>query len=64
MERYIRWEMLHADVLVCDGDQQQVAWPSKYGRLKLRILASNVPITRSTEYHQLRPETVDGKDWM
>ena len=29
--------MSHADVLVCDGDQQQEAGPSfsKYGRLKL-----------------------------
>ena len=43
--------MSHADALVCDGDQQQEAWPSfsKYGRLKLCISASNVPTNRSTE---------------
>ena len=59
-EGYILWdpEMSHANVLVCDGDQQQEAGPSfsKYGRLKLCRSASNVPTNRSTEYHQL-PET-------
>ena len=43
--------MSHADVLVCDGDQQQEAGPSlsKYERLKLCRSASNVPTNRSTE---------------
>ena len=43
--------MSHAEVLVCDGDQQQEAGPyvSKYGRLKLCISASKVPTNRSTE---------------
>ena len=55
--------MSHVDVLVCDGDQQQVAWTSfsKFGRLKL---CSNVPISKSTEKHHLRPETGDGMDWI
>ena len=41
--------MSHADVHVCDGDQQQEAGPSfsKYGRLKLCRSASNVPTNRS-----------------
>ena len=58
--------MSHADALVCDGDQQQEARPSfsKYGRLKLCRSASNVPTNRFTEYHQLRPETGNGIDWM
>ena len=67
-ERYI-WldpEISHTDVLVCDGDQQQEAGPSfsKYRRLKLCRSAGNVPTDRSTEYHQLRPETGDGIDLM
>ena len=59
--------MSHADALVCDGDQQQEAGPSfsKYGRIKLCRSASNVPTSnRSTEQHQLRPETGVGIDWM
>ena len=42
--------MSHADVLVCDGDQQE-AGPlfSKYGSVKLCRLTSNVPTNRSTE---------------
>ena len=41
----------HADVLVCDGDQQQEAGPSfsKYGRLKLCGSASNELTNRSAE---------------
>ena len=59
-------EMSHADVLVCDGDQQQEAGLSfsKYGRLKLSRLASNVPTNRSMESCQLRPELGDCMDWM
>ena len=47
-ERNIWWD---PDALVCDGDQQQEAGPSKknYGRFKLCISASNVPTNRSTE---------------
>ena len=58
--------MSHADVSVCDGDQQQEAVPyfSKYGRLKLCRSASNVPTNRYTEWQQLRPETGNGMDWM
>ena len=58
--------MSHADVLVCDGDQQQDAGPcfSKYGRPKLCRSANNVPTNRSTESHQLRPETGDDMNWM
>ena len=58
--------MSHAVALVCDGDQQQEAGPSfsKYGRLKLCRSASDVPTNRFTEYHQLRPETGNGIDWM
>ena len=43
--------MSHADVFVCDRDQQQEAGPSfsKYGRLKLCKSASNVPTSRSME---------------
>ena len=43
--------MVHVDVLVCDGDQQQEAGPSfsKYWRFKLCRSASNVPITTSTQ---------------
>ena len=43
--------MSHADVLECDGDQQQEAAPSfsKYGMLKLCRSASSVPTSRSTE---------------
>ena len=43
--------MSHADVLVCDGDQQQEAVLSfsKYGRLKLCRSAINVLTNRSTE---------------
>ena len=69
-ERCIWWdpEMSHADVhvLVCDGDQQQEAGLpfSKYGRLKLCRSASDVLTNRSTEWHQLRPETGNGMDWM
>ena len=42
--------MSHADVLICDGDQQE-AWPSfsKYGRLKVCRSASNVLTNKSTE---------------
>ena len=56
--------MSHADVLLCDGDQQQEADTSfsKYERLKLCRSDSNVPTMRSTEYHQLRPETGYGMD--
>ena len=38
--------MSHADVLVCDGDQQHETGQSfsKHGRLKLCKSASNVPI--------------------
>ena len=39
-------------------------FPKKYGRLKLCRSASNVPTNRFTEYHQLRPETGNGIDWM
>ena len=47
-ERYIWWgpEMSHADILVCDGDEQQLRQGnlSKYRRLKLcRSASSNVP---------------------
>ena len=43
--------MPHADVLVCDGDQQQEAVTSfsKFGMLKLYRSASNVLVSRSTE---------------
>ena len=43
--------MSHADILVCDGDQQQEMVPSfpKYGRLKLCRSASKKPISISTE---------------
>ena len=43
--------MSHAEVLVCDGDQHQEAWPSfsKYGRPKLCRSASNVLTNRYTE---------------
>ena len=56
--------MSHTDVLVCDGDQQQEAVPFffKYVRLTLCRSASNVPTSRSTELHQLRPETGNGID--
>ena len=51
--RGIWWDpaMSHANVLVCDGDQQQDAGSSfsKYGRLKLCKSSSNVPTNRSTE---------------
>ena len=42
--------MSHAEVLVCDGDQQE-AGPSfsKYGRLKLCITTSNVLTNRYME---------------
>ena len=58
--------MSHADIFVCDCDQQQETGPSfsKYGRLKLCRSASNVPTSRSIDMHQLRPETGDGMDWM
>ena len=59
-------EIAHADVLVCDRNQQQKAGPSfsKYGGLKLCRSDSNVPTSGSTELHQLVPETGDGMDWM
>ena len=43
--------MSHADVLVCDDDQQQEAGSSfsKYEKLKLCRSARNVPTNRSTE---------------
>ena len=43
--------MSHADILVCDGDQQQEAGPSfsKYGRPKLCRWASNILTNRFTE---------------
>ena len=55
--------MSHADVLVCDGDQQQEAGSSfsEYGRLKLCRSACNVLTNRSAEYHQLRAEARNGK---
>ena len=42
--------MSHADVRVCDGDQQQEAGPSfpKYGMLRLCRSVSNITISRST----------------
>ena len=58
--------MSHIDVLIYDGDHQLETGPSfsKYWRFKLFISASNVPISRSTESHRLRPETEHGMDWM
>ena len=51
--RCIGWdpEMSHADVIVCDDDQQQEAGPSfsKYWRLKWCRSASNVLTNRSME---------------
>ena len=41
--------MSHANVVVCDGDQQGGPSFSKYGRLKLCRSASNVLTNRSTE---------------
>ena len=52
-ERYIWWdpEMSHADLLICNDDQQQEAGPffSKYGKLKLCRYANNVLTNRSME---------------
>ena len=37
---------------------------SKYERLKLCRSVSNVPTSKSTEYHQLRPESGYGMNWI
>ena len=56
--------MSHADVLVCDGDQQQEAGLSfsKYERIKLCRLASNVPANRSMESAEARIRGLYGLD--
>ena len=53
----------HLYVMVINNKRQGHLF-SKYGRLKLCRSASNVPTNRFTEYHQLRPETGNGIDWM
>ena len=54
------------DALVYDGDQKQKAglYFSECEGLKLCRSASNVPTSRSAEYHQLGPETGDDMDWI